>query len=288
MSGATSSTVDQDRPEQRIVFPVLLACMLTMIFLQAFTDVEWITRIFYIVVIIGPVIQVRKNRWMLIAGIVIVGTATASSIWDLNQYENGILSITASLSLLAAFIFTALVTLQRVLSHRKVTTATVSGALCVFLLMGIIWALSYLILERDIESSNRPFNGIDKAQTYRDAAAHLIANGTIERSEGFDQDLETFIVLDTVNENARHSDLPQRTKALIRREAYDDISSKLFYFSYVTLTTLGYGDISPRSEKARSLTMLEAICGQMFLAVLIARLVGLHIAMASSTSKPPE
>jgi len=51
----------------------------------------------------------------------------------------------------------------------------------------------------------------------------------------------------------------------------------LFYFSFVTLTTLGYGDIAPVSGPAKSLAMLEAITGQMYLAVLIARLVGAHI-----------
>jgi hypothetical protein len=54
----------------------------------------------------------------------------------------------------------------------------------------------------------------------------------------------------------------------------------LYYFSFVTLTTLGYGDISPLSAPARSLAMLEAIVGQMYIAVLIARLVGIHISQS--------
>lgn len=48
----------------------------------------------------------------------------------------------------------------------------------------------------------------------------------------------------------------------------------LTYFSYVTLTTLGYGDIVPVSDLARSLAILEALTGTLFLAVLISRLVG--------------
>ncbi len=48
----------------------------------------------------------------------------------------------------------------------------------------------------------------------------------------------------------------------------------LTYFSYVTLTTLGYGDISPVSHIARNLAILEAVTGTLFLAVLISRLVG--------------
>jgi hypothetical protein len=50
------------------------------------------------------------------------------------------------------------------------------------------------------------------------------------------------------------------------------------YYSYVTLTTLGYGDITPLSHPARSLSLLEAVLGQLYIAVLIARLVGTHIA----------
>jgi len=49
------------------------------------------------------------------------------------------------------------------------------------------------------------------------------------------------------------------------------------YYSFVTLTTLGYGDIAPMTDIAYSLAILEAIIGQLFLTVLIARLVALHI-----------
>ena len=48
----------------------------------------------------------------------------------------------------------------------------------------------------------------------------------------------------------------------------------LLYYSYVTLSTLGYGDITPVSRAAQSLAYLEAICGVMYVAVLVAALVG--------------
>lgn len=48
------------------------------------------------------------------------------------------------------------------------------------------------------------------------------------------------------------------------------------YFSFVTLATLGYGDIVPRSDLARGLAIVEGIGGQIFLAVLVARLVSLY------------
>jgi Ion channel len=52
----------------------------------------------------------------------------------------------------------------------------------------------------------------------------------------------------------------------------------LVYFSFVTLSTVGYGDVTPLSPPARSFAFMEAIIGQIYLAVLVARLVGLHIA----------
>jgi voltage-gated potassium channel Kch len=55
----------------------------------------------------------------------------------------------------------------------------------------------------------------------------------------------------------------------------------LLYFSVVTMTTLGYGDIAPAVPAARMLCSLEAVIGQLFVAVFIARLVSLHIARKS-------
>jgi len=48
------------------------------------------------------------------------------------------------------------------------------------------------------------------------------------------------------------------------------------YFSFVTLATLGYGDIAPRADVVRGLAIVEGVGGQLFLAVLVARLVSLY------------
>jgi len=47
------------------------------------------------------------------------------------------------------------------------------------------------------------------------------------------------------------------------------------YFSFVTLATLGYGDIVPRSEVARGVAIVEAVAGQLYLAVMVARLISI-------------
>lgn len=60
------------------------------------------------------------------------------------------------------------------------------------------------------------------------------------------------------------------------REFISDKFSALFYYSLVTITTLGYGDIVPTTPVARSLATLEAVFGQLYLTVLVARLIGNH------------
>ena len=52
---------------------------------------------------------------------------------------------------------------------------------------------------------------------------------------------------------------------------------QLSYFSFVTLTTIGYGDILAISSFARMLVMLEGLIGQLFPAIFIAKLVSLQI-----------
>ena len=69
-----------------------------------------------------------------------------------------------------------------------------------------------------------------------------------------------------------------------RVEANDYASRvmQLRYFSFVTLTTMGYGDITPRSAGARTMAVLEAVVGQIYLVTLVGRLVGLHIVHSRS------
>jgi hypothetical protein len=53
------------------------------------------------------------------------------------------------------------------------------------------------------------------------------------------------------------------------------------YFSFVTLATLGYGDIVPRTDIARGLAVVEGVGGQLFLAAMVARLVSLYASRRS-------
>jgi hypothetical protein len=52
----------------------------------------------------------------------------------------------------------------------------------------------------------------------------------------------------------------------------------LTYYSFITLTTVGYGDVTPVSAAARTLSWMEAIAGQFYVAVIVAGLVSLFVA----------
>ena len=118
---------------------------------------------------------------------------------------------------------------QAVFAKGRMTADRVAGAVAVYLLVGLLWALVYGIISA---TDPEAFNGID-----------------------------TF----TLEESGAQQDF--------------------IYFSFVTLTTLGYGDMSPVAPVARTLAWFEAVFGQLFLGVTIARLVSLEIA---HKEHPPE
>lgn len=123
--------------------------------------------------------------------------------------------------------FTSLVILGYVFSDEKITLNTISASLCVYFLIGLLWAVVFSLLTLiDPNSFNFGFeNGAANASQMRFGSGESI---------------------------------------------------NPIYFSLVTLTTLGYGDITPATSTARTLAAFEAVMGQIYLAVLVARLVGLH------------
>ena len=126
-------------------------------------------------------------------------------------------------SLLAIFLFLLVAiayTFGQVALGTEMSLNRLVGAICVYLLLGTIWAFGYTLL--DILSPGS-FNGI--------------AAGT---ERGWD--------------------------------------SGWLYFSFVTMTTLGYGDISPVSATARALAYMQAIFGLFYIAILVAGLVSGYIA----------
>jgi hypothetical protein len=130
---------------------------------------------------------------------------------------------------LAAFAlaFVAGVILQAVLREQRITLDTIFGGVCIYLLIGLVWASFYWIAEL-LEPGSFLMGGVSVTEINRDAV-----------------------------EATRH---PQLT-----------------YFSFVTLTTLGFGDVVPATDAVQGLVVTEAVLGQLFVAIFIARLVSLHI-----------
>ena len=74
----------------------------------------------------------------------------------------------------------------------------------------------------------------------------------------------------------------------ITRSARDPsaTANRLLYFSFVTLTTLGYGEIRPVGEVAQMIAVIEAMTGQLYLTIFVARLVSLFAGGDGSISDP--
>lgn len=87
-----------------------------------------------------------------------------------------------------------------------------------------------------------------------------------------------FQILETVSPGS-FSGLPE--EAIGNR---NQLGNAMMYFSLVCITTMGFGDIVPSSDLAQPLAVIEGVFGQLYLAVMIARLVGLHISSSSASS----
>ncbi|WP_394151921.1 potassium channel family protein [Vibrio maritimus] len=135
-------------------------------------------------------------------------------IFDIREMDVLMLALTFSF-----FFGTFKSTAKQVLFHGEVNTNKVVGSVALFLLLGLMWAIVYLII---IEYSPNAFTGLE----------------AISWGENF---------------------------------------SNAAYFSFVTLTTLGYGDISPISPLAQVVVYLEAIVGVFYMAIVVSSLVSANL-----------
>lgn len=181
---------------------------------------ELVVRGTYLAIVLGAIVAANDRPVLLILGLLLA----LPSVLLRGALEGGYSIVIADVAMIGLMLFVIGIFLVRILSHRVVTRATISGALSVYLLMGVTWGILYVVLETIQPCS---FNGI--------VCAGLSPGA----------------------------------------EPAAGIQSALFYYSFVTLSTLGYGDISPATEVARTAASLEAVVGQLYLVVLVARLVGL-------------
>ena len=140
-------------------------------------------------------------------------------------------ALLGSLSWLAFFAYVTWSQLRSLLKHREITGESISMSISIYLLLGVTWALWYvLILTRDPGAFE---------------FATPIPGGVTETHR--------FPVL--------------------------------LYFSLTTLTTIGFGDITPLSLHARYAAVAEGVTGQFYLAILVARLVGMQMGRAASPDR---
>ena len=198
---------------------VLLLIILDYIALAAVNDNEWGRVV--IVALLGATLlfALRTSRarriWQLLAAIYLVTSTlftlvsvAAPGAKDFSQQT----AIVGGLLL----IITPFAISRRIISHRVVTTETVLGAVCVYLLIGFSFTFIY---------STIGFFG---------AAPFFVG----------------------------------QTQAQATANEY-------LFFSYTTLTTVGYGNLIPAGNLGQTFAMLEALFGQIYLVIVVARLVSL-------------
>lgn len=195
---------------------VLLGLTLLLIAVQPISTAagDLYSRVVYGLVIAGSMAAVHGRR-LFVVGLVLGVPALTTVIFE----PGGAWFSTGPALGIATLVFVCVVLLAGIYRRPVVSSASVMSSLTVYLLLGIIWSLAYLVVETQSPGS---FYGLDGGS-----------------------------VADT------------------RRE--------LFYYSFVTLTTLGYGDIGPSGEGARALAIMESVVGQLYLVVLVASLVGMFL-----------
>ena len=176
--------------------------------------------IFFLLLVTGLLTMTnRKSLQALLA--MFVALAVATRFAHLSTGDPG-LKILDGLFIITCTVGFLVIVLWQVYREGPVTAHRIQGAIAAYLLLSIIFAVAYTLLENIQPGS---FQGQNQAQA----------------------------------------------------QTQDAINRAFYYFSVVTLTTTGYGDITAVSPHARTLVMMEALIGQLYPAILIARLVSLHV-----------
>jgi len=180
----------------------------------------------FLAIILSGVYIASENNKILIIALMFALIGFAANVLTYFLENPSFLLISICFYMLF-FVLIAIEILYHIIKSKEVTTDIIFGAICVYLLIGVIWGLLFIFIE-------------------------VIHPGS-------------FLAEQIITKATKHE--------FIHLSNY----RYFIYYSFVTLTTLGYGDITPLAGPARSLSALEAVTGQLYIAILIARLVGLHI-----------
>ncbi len=216
----------------RLLFLLVALLMVLTLFpllQESFPEYLLIMDAFLTVLLFAGVTAVSAKRELLMIALLIALLAF-TVMWFNAILQTPSLLIFGLCTEILYFLFATVIILRHVLSFRRVTADKIYGAICVYLLIGVIWALANTVLE-------------------------LVSPGAFHFTH--------------------QVDMP--SNAAYAHPAY---FMQFIYYSFVTLSTLGYGDITPLSNAARMFSSVEAVIGQLYVAVLIARLVGLQISHA--------
>ena len=185
----------------------------------------------FVVLLLSAVFAVARTRSTTIAAVSLVVPVT---VLEAVQFAYPDLALELPIQLLGiGFLgFVVFVIVRFIFVTDRVTANTICAAICVYLLLGVLWALALSVVE-------------------------------IAESDSFTASQPEWEGLQFGSKQ----------------------SSDALYFSFVTLTTLGFGDITPSSPTAKMLVAMEAVVGQLFLTILVARLVGLHITQSTSEQR---
>ncbi|MDP2482762.1 MAG: potassium channel family protein [Candidatus Palauibacterales bacterium] len=198
---------------------------------------------------------ISRQRRQLIGGMALALPAVVLSVLSLGLEVQSV--YVWSLALYGLFFgFLAVQILLHTLRQTEVDAETIYGAVNVYLLMALFWTMAYLGVAI---ASPGSFHYPDTEPLNRIQAERLAM---------------------------RQSAVPPAIRP-DWSEAREHAQGTFMYFSFVTLTTLGYGDLYPESDAARILAMLEATLGQLYLVILVARLVGLYTAQETERRKRP-
>ncbi len=199
---------------------------------------------------------ISEHRRELFVGLALAVPALALNLAGLAT-NNLRLYIVSQFLYLAFFVYLAFHILLWTLRQHDIDSETIYGAVSVYLLMALIWGIAYYSIALMNPGS---FHFPDE-----DALGELQARRAAVLEEA--EEGVPVVLPDEWTERANSA------------------SGTMMYYSFVTLTTLGYGDIYPVSDAARILGMLEATLGQLYLVILVARLVGLYTSQESERRK---
>ncbi len=202
-------------------FSYLLTSLIFLLFSSACLDQFLLLgagqNLFIATTIISMVIgiwSIRSTKQLFNTGLGLV-IATASIAIFMSLLDRVDLEFIHLMLMLCFFLLTLKPAIEQALFTTQITQNSIIGSICIFLLLGLIWTMLFLLLAEFVPGS---FSGIEPAN--------------------WKQNLPDYI-----------------------------------YFSFVTLTTLGFGDMLPVSPLARFLVYMEAIVGVFYLAIVVSSLV---------------